>query len=251
MHSLLTALLDLVLAPVCLACEAVIDARDPARFVCRRCRARLRAVPAPICLRCGAPRLKTGRTVDATCPQCIDWPTTLGHARSACILHDPADRIVYQIKYNGWKALAAPMAERMAATLAADATGRDAAVVIPVPTTATRLRTRGYNQAHLIAAALAEATGRVLLNALEREGSTVSQTGLQPASRSANVAGAFFVPHTLADSIENAHVLLVDDVLTTGATAVECANALAAAGAADITVVTFARALDARRLLAM
>jgi len=250
-HSLLAAVLDLVLAPVCLACDGVIDARDTARFICRRCRARLRAVPAPVCERCGAPRLRTGRTSEATCPECATWPAELSRARSACILHEPADRIVYQIKYNGWKALAAPMAERMAATLAADATGSDADVVVPVPTTAARLRTRGYNQAQLIAAALAERTGRSCLNALQREGSTVSQTGLQPASRSANVAGAFFVPWDHAAAISGARILLVDDVLTTGATAVECTRALVAAGAADITVVTFARALDARRLLGM
>jgi len=164
-------------------------------------------------------------------------------------LHEPADRIVYQIKYNGWKALAEPMAERMAAALSIDGTGEQARIVIPVPTTSARLRTRGYNQAELIAAALARVTGRTMVSALQREGSTISQTGLQPASRSANVAGAFFVPRGTADAIHGARVLLVDDVLTTGATAVECAHALEAAGAADITVVTFARALDARRLL--
>lgn len=251
MHPVLTAILDLVLAPVCLACDGNIAAGDTARLICRRCRARLRAVPAPICVRCGSPRLQTGRTIGTTCPECAAWPAILSRARSACILHEPADRIVHQIKYNGWKALAAPMAERMVATLSVDGTGADADAVVPVPTTAARLRTRGYNQAELIAAAIARATGRRLLHALRREGSTVSQTGLQPASRAANVAGAFFVPQTALRSVGGARILLVDDVLTTGATATECANALAAAGAADITVVTFARALDARRLLGM
>lgn len=251
MHPVLTALLDLVLAPVCLACDGLIDVRDNARIVCRRCRTRLRAVPAPVCQRCGAPRLRTGRSIEATCPECALWPPALIRARAACILHEPADRIVHQIKYNGWKVLAQPMAERIVAAMNVDATGCDADVVVPVPTTAERLRTRGYNQARLIADGVASATGRRIIAALEREGSTLSQTALQPASRSANVAGAFFVPHTLAASIRGAHTLLVDDVLTTGATAVECANALSAAGAATITVVTFARALDARRLLGM
>lgn len=155
---------------------------------------------------------------------------------------------MYQLKYNGWHALAQPMAERMARLSLPDDVAREAGVVVPVPTTATRLRERGYNQAEELARALARMTGRRMVPALERTGSAGSQTVLQPAARGANVAGAFRVVGGAAKHVRQAHLLLVDDVLTTGATATECVRVLVEGGARVVSVVTFARALDVRRL---
>jgi len=140
------------------------------------------------------------------------------------------------------------MAEYMARLeLPADA-AEEARLCVPVPTTPARRRQRGYNQAELLARAYARLTGRRLALLLERAPGGGSQTALQPIARRANVAGAFRVSAGAATSLLDAHLLLVDDVLTTGATATECAATLAAAGARCITLVTFARALDARRL---
>jgi ComF family protein len=124
----------------------------------------------------------------------------------------------------------------------------EARIVVPVPTTMTRLRERGYNQAERLAASFAHRTGRSLRPFLTRAGSTTTQTVLQPLARGANVAGAFRVAERVHRQISGAHLLLVDDVLTTGATASECTRVLIEAGARCVSLITFARALDVRGL---
>ncbi|MBR9990593.1 MAG: ComF family protein [Gemmatimonadetes bacterium] len=236
------ALLDLVLAPVCLGCEGLIAPGDSARLVCRRCRARLRAPPAPVCPRCGAPKRMTGVDADSfTCPECREWPDALRFARSACLLEPPADRLVHQLKYRGWRALAGPLGEHMA-RVRWPAEAHEPAVIAAVPTTPRRQRERGYNQAQLLADSLARATARTGVPALRRTTGSRTQTALQPASRAANVAGAF----APAADVTGLHIILVDDVLTTGATAAECAAALAAAGACCVQLITFVRAFEIR-----
>lgn len=121
-------------------------------------------------------------------------------------------------------------------------------LVVPVPTTDLRIRQRGYNQAEVLARALAERTGRTAICALRRGGGASSQTTLQPAARLANVAGAFSPVDGVEYDIAGAHLLLVDDVLTTGATVTECSAALVQAGARCVSVLTFARATGRLRL---
>lgn len=246
-HPILDALLDLVFAPVCLGCDGAIAAGTP-RLVCARCRTRLRPPPAPACARCGATLLRTGRAAGPQCAECERWPATLRAARSAFLLTDPADRLVHQLKYRGWRALAAPMGELMARVALPADVRAEAGLVVSVPTTRIRLRERGYNQAALLAESFARHTGREHAAALERAGAAGSQTGLQPAARGANVAGAFRVRDGMRRRVAERHVLLVDDVLTTGATAAECGRALVDAEARCISVVTFARAPNVRRL---
>ena len=241
---MLSALLDLLFAPVCLGCDSCIAPGDTARLVCRRCRTRLRPPPPPFCVRCGAPLRSTGRAPQLYgCPECVTWPETLALARAACLLQPPADRLVHQLKYRGWRALAAPLARIMAA-VGWPAEVHEPAVVVPVPTTARRIRQRGYNQAQLLAHELASATARTMHPLLRRVSATRTQTTLQPAARAANVAGAFVADRDVA----GAHVLLVDDVLTTGATAAECARVLDRAGACCVRLITFARAFEIREL---
>jgi ComF family protein len=241
-------LLDLLLPPVCLACDKLISAGDTARLVCRRCRNLLRAPPMPICQRCGAPRLRTGREITDTCGECERWPHFIAHARSAFLLHPPADRIVHQIKYRGWRALGDVMGSALA-QLPLPPSMRCCNAVIAVPTTKSRIRERGYNQAELIAQSFARQCGLRLHNWLERAPAASSQTTLQPAKRAANVAGAFRLCFQAETAVQNAHVLLIDDVLTTGATVSECAETLVTAGAASVCVLTYARAWDTERLL--
>jgi ComF family protein len=243
---MLGSLLDLFLAPMCLACDRSIAAGDPARFICRRCRARLRDLPPPCCNRCGAPRLSTGATIGEQCSFCSGWPPDIRYARSSCLLHPPADRIVHQLKYNGWRGLAQPMGDRLA-RLSLPAEMLEARYVVSVPTTRQRRRSRGYNQAELLAREFAALRGLRFVPVLERASGRSSQIALQPLERAANVAGAFqLAPQRPA--LDGEHILLVDDVLTTGATSAECAKTLVAGGARCVSVVTFARALDARRL---
>jgi len=240
----LGALADFLFPPVCLGCDAAIEPADPSRFVCRPCRARLRPLPHPCCPRCGAPCLATGRT-DSLCPECAHWPPELDAARSACVMEPPADRLVHQLKYRGWPRLAGPLAAFMARTTLPDSLAT-AAFVVPVPTTRRRLRERGYNQAGLLAHEFARLTGRIAIDALLRDRGSSTQTTLQPLARRANVAGAFRAAQACA-RLRNADVVLVDDVLTTGATAVACALVLRGAGIRCVGLITFARALGSRR----
>lgn len=235
---------DLVFAPRCLGCGGACEAHS---LVCGRCRSRLVPPPAPLCARCGFPRLRTGRNPGPTCPECDGWPVAIRAARSACLLRDPASALVHQLKYRGWHRLARTMAAPMARVRLPPDVRREAHTVVPVPTTALRIRERGYNQAELLARALADQTRRTVSCALERGAGASSQTTLQPAARLANVAGAFSSAggqHKIAGQ----HVLLVDDVLTTGATVAACAEALVEAGARCVSVLTFARAIGRLRL---
>jgi ComF family protein len=146
------------------------------------------------------------------------------------------------------------MAARMAALNLPHEASAEIRFVVAVPLTPVRLRERGYNQAALLARCVATSKEwRVLESALERAHSHSSQTALHPAERRANVAGAFRVRAGVEDRLLGEHLLLVDDVWTTGATALACCDALLTAGARAVTVLTFARALpdlqrDARRL---
>ncbi len=239
-------LLDLILAPRCLGCGG---AAGPGRtLVCGRCRSRLTAPPAPLCPRCGFPRLRTGREPAPTCQECREWPVGLRAARSACLLRDPADGLVHQLKYRGWHRLGSFMGGRMARTRLPDDVARETQLVIPVPTTPLRLRARGYNQAEVLATAFASETGRTVICGLERSAGASSQIALQPAARLANVAGAFGPVAGAETDFAGEHLLLVDDVLTTGATVAACARALVDAGARCVSVVTFARATGRLRL---
>lgn len=246
MPSFAAALVDLVLAPICLGCRAPMQPRDPQRPVCGRCRSLLAPPPAPTCERCGAPRLATGREEGRTCPECRAWAPTLRFARSACLYQAPADRLVHVLKYHGWHIVAPFLAERLAGVPLPAEVEEEARVCVPVPTTPARRRQRGYDQAWLLARMLAERTGRSCINALARMGNAITQTALQPMARGANVAGAFLAVDDAVAPLRGAHVLLVDDVLTTGATAAECTRALVASGIRCVSLITFARACGAR-----
>ena len=121
-------------------------------------------------------------------------------------------------------------------------------MVVPVPLSAVRLRQRGYNQAGLLAEVVARCRGwSYRPDLLQRVKATESQTALHPAERLANVAGAFRAPPEGASVLRRQHILIVDDVWTTGATTLACAEGLLEAGARAVSVLTFARALPELR----
>lgn len=147
---------------------------------------------------------------------------------------------MHALKYEGWRELATTMGDAVAKLVP-----EGPMVVVPVPTTAERLVTRGYNQAGLLAVRVAEARGLPFVPALARTGSRGSQTSLTPSERRENVRDAFAPAPGHEGAVSGARVLLVDDVLTTGATASEAAGVLAAMGAASVLLLTYARALAA------
>ncbi|MDX1567507.1 MAG: double zinc ribbon domain-containing protein [Longimicrobiales bacterium] len=239
-------LLEFFLPGSCLGCgdRMILDAWE--RRVCPSCLLALRPPPAPLCDRCGIP-LGTRPPRTDRCEECREWPAILRYSRSAAILESPADRLVHALKYGGWRALGALMGQRMAEVPLPPAVRHPSTVVVPVPTTRTRRRRRGYNQA----AILAEAVGAILelpvIRALVRRPGGTTQVALQPMERGRNVLRAFSVGgQSQARRVRGRPVLLVDDVLTTGATAGAAATALASADVAGVTLLTFARALPYR-----
>jgi len=151
----------------------------------------------------------------------------------------PLREAVHALKYEGLRVLAAPLGELLAECWRAERLRAD--VVVPVPLHPARLRQRGYNQSALLARELSRRIGIPLReDALARTRNTPAQVGLSAAERHANVSGAFGCAD---DGLRDLHVLVVDDVLTTGATLEACAEALQTAGVASVSALTLTRAL--------
>lgn len=148
---------------------------------------------------------------------------------------------MHALKYEGWTGLAPFMGDAIVRALESDVPDR--AVVVAVPTTRRRERERGYNQAALLADRVAAGLGLPRVAALRRAREGVSQTELAPDARRENVRNAFVADAARSALIAGRHVLLIDDVLTTGATAGAAAVALSEAGARTVTLGAFARAL--------
>lgn len=235
-------LFDLLLPAGCLACGTWVPAADRVGLLCGRCRSRLPRSPWPRCQRCHHP-LGTGRAPGASCRACREWPDALTEARHAVVLAPPADALVHALKYEGWKELAPEMGQAMARAVAPLPHGEENVVVVPVPTTIQRRHSRGYNQARLLADALGETLSLPVVDALFRTRGGVTQVALHPSQRLANVRGVFAARDGLSARLGGAHVVLVDDVLTTGATAGAAASELAREGVSRVTLVTYARAL--------
>ena len=151
--------------------------------------------------------------------------------------------IVHALKYGGWHAIAGEMAARMARLGWPQDVREERSAVLPVPLARSRQRERGFNQSERLAQAIAEwwhVPARD--DVLERARATQTQTRLTPEERLANVSGAFRVRDAGRHTIRNAHLILVDDVVTTAATLNACAAALIAGGARIVSYVTFGRA---------
>ncbi|HEX9563613.1 MAG TPA: hypothetical protein VF981_06570 [Gemmatimonadaceae bacterium] len=164
-------------------------------------------------------------------------------SRSVCwVPGGVAGDLIHAFKYDGWTGLAFGMAARMTRLSWPDDVVAERTAFVPVPLSARRERERGFNQSALIAASLGAAQGLpVWSDVLRRPHFKSSQTRLTPEQRLANVSGAFRVAGDAA-RLRGAHLVLVDDVVTTAATLNACAAALFAGGARVISYLTFGRA---------
>ncbi len=231
------SLLDLCLPRACVSCRRLLDAGDEGP-VCGRCWARLHELHHPRCDRCGHPLRRE------KCKWCELLPPFVRAARSVCwIPGRTAAPIVHALKYGGWSAVAEGMGERMARLRWPRDVVEERTAVVPVPLARVRERERGYNQSALLAQALgARWELPVWDHVLQRVRATRTQTRLTPDQRRGNVSGAFRVPEITAADLRGTHLVLVDDVVTTGATLAACAAVLFGAGARVISIVTFGRA---------
>jgi ComF family protein len=167
----------------------------------------------------------------------------LREGRAPYVMRGTAAAMVHALKYGGWRGLADKMGMRMAELRFDPLVEAELSGVIPVPLSATRLRERGFNQAELLARSVARNRALPLLaNVLVRQRHTNRQARLSLSERSANVSGAFRLREETLGTVEDAHLLLVDDVLTTAATVQDCVRALCVGGARAASVLTFARA---------
>jgi ComF family protein len=225
---------ELVFPRTCVVCARLQPMGDQV-LVCAGCLTSLRPLPIGRCARCGHPG--HGGTA---CTTCAGLDPAIVSARSFCWADDRVAReCLHAFKYDGWHALATVLASRMRTLWADEAPS----ALVPVPLAAGRRRERGYNQAELLARALARLwTSSIVADVLDRTRETPSQTQLTRAHRFANVADAFRVSATRAHSLHGRHIILIDDVMTTGATLNACAVALRGAGIPVIHCVTFGRA---------
>lgn len=234
------ALADLILPLACVCCERLIPEGEIG-IVCGHCWSRVRELWHPRCDRCGHPAGGYSRQ------WCEYLPAFVRAARSYCwVSPGLGGAIAHALKYSGWRDVALPMADRISRlTWPADVI-EERTALIPVPLARSRARERGYNQSVLIAAALSD-KWRIPVwdDVLERSRATRTQTELTPGERLSNVAGAFRVRDSGLAKIRGAHVVLVDDVVTTGATLGACASALFGSGSRIISYVTFGRAAAA------
>jgi ComF family protein len=156
---------------------------------------------------------------------------------------EPASAMVHGLKYSGWAKIADEMAERMSRLSWPQDVLEERAGIVPIPLASARKRQRGYNQSELLAHGLAARWQiPVWADVVGRARETESQTRLTPEQRQGNVAGSFAIRPEKLGALLGAHVVIVDDVVTTAATLNECAKVLYTAGARIISYVTFGRA---------
>jgi ComF family protein len=228
--------LDSLLPPRCLSCGVQVDRQGA---LCPSCWTEVAFVEAPVCARCGLP-FEVAVEPDAICGACARREPAFRLARAALRYDDGSRRLILALKHGDRTDAARPFARWMARA------GRpllaEAELIVPVPLHWTRLVRRRFNQAALLAHALAAESGATVApDLLVRRRRTPSQGGLTARQRALNVRGAFAVQPKRRPRVEGRRVLLVDDVMTTGATIEACTRALHRAGAADVDALVLAR----------
>lgn len=238
LRGLAGAALDLVYPPACAGCGVLLGS---GAGLCPGCWSKLAFIEHPYCEVLGTPfshDLGPGiLSADA-----IANPPPFERLRSVALYDDLARNLVHSLKYRDRTDLAPMMAGWM--LRAGDGAVEGADVIVPVPLHRLRLIWRKFNQAAELSRALAALSGTpVLIDAVRRTKRTRRQIGLSPRARAENVRSAFSVTPEGREALFGRRVVLVDDVYTTGATVAAVTRALKRAGAADVTVLTFARAL--------
>ncbi|MPZ59514.1 MAG: ComF family protein [Rhizobiales bacterium] len=232
---------DLALPPLCPACRQPVIGQA----LCADCWSKLHFIAPPYCERLGIPfAYDPGQGLLSM--QAIADPPAYGRARAAVRYDDIARTLVHAFKYGDRLDLAPTLGQWMARA------GREvlaeADAIVPVPLHWRRLWARRYNQAAALAEVISRECGRpVAYDALKRVKATVQQVGLTRAQRAENIQGAFRVSAAGKTAVAGRRLVLVDDVLTTGATVDGGTRALLRAGAANVDVLTFARVVDALR----
>lgn len=234
------AAVDLLLPPVCQGCEAPVTRHGG---FCAACFQRAPFIVEPCCASCGGPfAAAAGSDGRLVCAECRAIPPVWRSARAAFAYDAFSRRLILPLKYADRTENAALLATHMHRAGAQMLAAAD--LIVPVPLHRWRLFTRRYNQAALIARRLARLSGRELVvDALSRPYRTASLAGQGARERRLTMRDAIVVDRRRAEALRGRAIVLIDDVLTTGATANACAEALLASGARSVDLLVAARTL--------
>jgi len=233
--------LDIALPTLCVACREPVDGEG----VCAECWAKLSFIAKPYCPRLGIPFVYDPGP-ELLSMEAIANPPAYARARAAVRYDDVARTLVHALKYQDRTDLAPAMGRWMAR--AGHELLEKADALVPVPLHWQRAWGRRYNQSGALARVIARQCGvKVASEALRRVRPTQQQIGLSRSQRASNVQGAFKVADHRRSEIQGRRVVLVDDVLTTGATVDACARALLRAKAASVDVLVFARVVESHK----
>ncbi len=231
-------LLDILLPPRCLGCSSVLAGEVA---LCAPCWSQVRFIEAPCCASCGRP-FDFAFSDNGQCVSCFARPPLFQTARAVLVHEGKGRDLVHAFKYSD--RLDAAQTFGLWMTRAGAAQCQDADFVIPVPLHWTRFLRRRFNQAAELARVIGHLSGRpVKVHLLKRKRATPSQVGLSARARRRNVAGAFTLSRGAQDIIRGRRVVLVDDVMTTGATLEACTRLLVSAGVARVDVLTLSRVM--------
>ena len=238
-HPLLVPVADLLFPPRCPLCGEALAAQSG---LCGACWSELAIPGEPCCELCRRP-FGEGMPGGTVCAPCLADPPRHDGIAAGTLYNDASRKLILALKHGRRIALAPLLARLMLGQVPAEV--GEGWLVVPVPLHRWRLWSRGFNQAALLGKELAQARGAVLVvDGLVRRKRTPSLGGLGKAARARALSGAIVVHPKRADAFKGARVLLVDDVLTSGATSAACVSALKRAGAQTVVVACFARVLD-------
>lgn len=232
------SLLDFVFPPHCVLCNSFIssdEAKDdsyPRNLVCRTCWDSLNILPHPFCPLCRSLLDEKLRK----CPKCPE-SLALSLNRSLGVFDPYYQTLIHHFKYNRKFSIGKNLGRRLGGILKKEEFSKGFDYIIPVPLHPSRKRERGYNQSRILAEEISETVSVPLMEkVLIRKKKTEDQTHLSPEERERNVRGAFVVRTNSA--LQGKKIILVDDVMTTGATLKECARVIKEAGAREVVGVT-------------
>jgi ComF family protein len=234
--------LDIALPTLCVSCREPVDGEG----VCAECWAKLSFIAPPYCPRLGIPFVYDPGPELLSMEAIANPPASYNRARVAVRYDDVARTLVHALKYQDRTDLAPAMGRWMAR--AGKELLDEADVLVPVPLHWRRGWSRRYNQSGALARVISRQTGvKMATEALRRVRATEQQIGLSRPQRASNVQGAFKVAPERSAEIAGRRIVLVDDVLTSGATTDACARALLRAKATRVDVLVFARVVDTHR----
>jgi competence protein ComFC len=233
-------LLDIIYPVSCAVCGVPSE-----KHICNKCRSAITLHPAiECCSVCGKIMMEVAAAglVASTCTQCRRTPPRFDMARSAATFTGTVRTLIHKFKYNRATWLRQELAELLQGCMIANFSKEKIDIMCPVPLSTSKEKSRGYNQAGLLAENLSRSAAVPNVpQVLQRKRDTQTQTFLDAKERRKNVADAFFSPKEMFPWVYGRCVLIIDDVMTTGATLSECAATLKANGAERVLAITIAR----------